>query len=206
MRLPPSITMNFWDHNFSAPGYKYGLHPNAFLADQIPQLQVPSDVLVPGDGEGRNGVWLASQGHRVTAMDSSVVGLSKAQALASERGVRIDTIHADLTDWTPEPNSTDALVLIYLHLPPALRASAHQRLMTALRPRGLLIIEAFHPQQLDHSSGGPKDSAMLYTLDMLRQDFAGLHERLAYEGHTVLNEGPGHQGPAHVTRWVAQRI
>jgi hypothetical protein len=126
--------------------------------------------------------------------------------LAAERGVRIDTIHADLTDWTPEPNSTDALALIYLHLPPALRASAHQRLMTALRPRGLLIIEAFHPQQLAHSSGGPKDSAMLYTLDMLRQDFAGLHERLAYEGHTVLNEGPGHQGPAHVTRWVAQRI
>lgn len=197
--------MNFWDQNFSAPGYKYGLHPNAFMADQTPQLSVPSDVLVPGDGEGRNGVWLAQQGHRVTAVDSSAVGLSKAQALATERGVSITTVHADLADWTPEPNSADALVLIYLHLPPALRASAHQRMLKALRPRGLLIIEAFHPLQLDHSSGGPKDSAMLYTLDMLRQDFAGLNERLAYEGHTVLEEGPGHQGPAHVTRWVAQR-
>lgn len=196
--------MNFWDQNFSAPGHKYGTAPNAFLADQALRLPVPSDVLLPGDGEGRNGVWLAQQGHRVTAMDSSVVGLNKARALATERGVAITTVHADLTDWTPEPHSADALALIYLHLPPALRASAHQRLRQALRPRGLVVVEAFHPLQLQHSSGGPKDSAMLYTLDTLRQDFAGLTELLAYEGETTLNEGPGHQGLAHVTRWVAQ--
>lgn len=198
--------MNFWDQNFSAPGYKYGYHPNAFMADQTPRLQIPSDVLVPGDGEGRNGVWLAQQGHRVTTMDSSVVGLNKAQALATERGVHITTVHADLADWTPEPHSADALVLIYFHLPPALRTVAHQRLRKALRPRGLIIIEAFHPLQLGHSSGGPKDSAMLYTLEMLRHDFAGCHELLAFEGETVLSEGPGHQGLAHVTRWVAQGL
>ncbi len=197
--------MHFWDNNFSAPGHKYGTAPNAFLAEQALRLPAPSDVLVPGDGEGRNGVWLAQQGHRVTAMDGSAVGLSKAQALAAERGVHITTVHADLADWTPAPHSADALALIYLHLPPALRASAHQRLQQALRPGGLLIVEAFHPQQLRHSSGGPKDSAMLYTLDMLRQDFAGLTELLACEGETPLNEGPGHQGLAHVTRWVAQR-
>ena len=197
--------MNFWDQNFSVEGYKYGTAPNAFMTDQAMRLQRASDVLVPGDGEGRNGVWLAQQGHRVTAMDSSRVGLHKAQTLANERQVVIQTVLADLNDWTPEPNSADALALIYLHLPPSLRAAAHQRLMTALRPRGLLILEAFHPQQLSHSSGGPKDEAMLYTLDMLRQDFAGMHELLAYEGETTLNEGPGHQGLAHVTRWVAQK-
>jgi 2-polyprenyl-3-methyl-5-hydroxy-6-metoxy-1,4-benzoquinol methylase len=79
--------MNFWDQNFSAPGHKYGTAPNAFLVDQTLRLHVPSDVLLPGDGEGRNSVWLAQQGHRVTAMDSSVVGLNKARALATERGV-----------------------------------------------------------------------------------------------------------------------
>lgn len=197
--------MNFWDQNFSAPGYKYGTLPNAFLAEQAHRLQQPSDVLVPGDGEGRNGVWLAEQGHRVTAMDSSQVGLAKAQALASERGVSIRTVQADLADWSPAPESCDALVLIYLHLPPAIRASAHQRLLRALRPQGLLVMEAFHPRQLALNSGGPKDAAMLYTLEMLRQDFAGLQELLAFEGDTPLDEGPGHQGLAHVTRWVAQR-
>jgi trans-aconitate methyltransferase len=197
--------MNFWDQNFSAPGYKYGTAPNAFLADQATRLQVPSDVLLPGDGEGRNGVWLAQQGHHVTAVDSSRVGLDKAKTLAQERGVNISTVLADLADWSPAPESADALVLVYLHLPPSIRAGAHQRLMQALRPRGLLIVEAFHPAQLQHSSGGPKDAAMLYTLDTLRQDFAGMQELLAYEGLTTLSEGPGHQGLAHVTRWVAQR-
>lgn len=197
--------MNFWDQHFSAPGFKYGQAPNAFLADQAPRLCVSSDVLVPGDGEGRNGVWLAQQGHRVTAVDSSAVGLSKAQALATERGVSITTVHADLADWTPEPNSADALVLIYLHLPPALRASVHLRLLKALRPGARVIVEAFHPLQLGHRSGGPQDRDMLYTLDLLRQDFGGLQEELAYEGPTELNEGPGHQGLAHVTRWVARR-
>ena len=128
--------MNFWDQNFSAPGYKYGQYPNAFLVDQIPQLEAASDVLVPGDGEGRNGVWLAQQGHHVTTVDSSVVGLIKSKALATKRGVHITTVHADLADWVPNPDSADALVLIYLHLPPLLRASAHKRLLNALRPRG----------------------------------------------------------------------
>ena len=198
--------MNFWDQNFSVPGYKYGTAPNAFLVDQAARLRASSDVLLPGDGEGRNGVWLAQQGHSVTAVDSSRVGLGKADALAQERGVSISTVLADLADWSPEPDSADALVLIYVHLPASMRAAAHQRLMRALRPRGLVVVEAFHPEQLKHSSGGPKDAAMLYTLDMLRQDFGGLQELLAYEGPATLNEGPGHQGVAHVTRWVAQRV
>lgn len=197
--------MNFWDQNFSCEGYKYGEQPNAFLAEQAALWPAAGDVLLPGDGEGRNSVWLAQHGHRVLAMDSSQVGLAKAQALAAQRQVHIQTLLADLADWQPEPHSADALALIYLHLPVSLRAAAHQRLMTALRPGGWVVLEAFHPQQLAHTSGGPKDPSMLYTLDMLRQDFAGLQEVLAYEGPTELNEGPGHQGLAHVTRWVGRK-
>ena len=196
--------MNFWDQNFSAPGYKYGTEPNAFLQAQSPRLPKGAHILLPGDGEGRNGVWLAQQGHHVTAVDSSPVGLEKAQSLARERQTHIHTIEADLADWTPPAHSADALVLVYLHLPPGIRRSAHQRLMQALRPGGWLIVEVFHPQQLQYHSGGPKDAAMLYTLDMLRQDFAGLKEVLAREEETQLSEGPGHQGQAFVTRWVAQ--
>ena len=75
----------------------------------------------------------------------------------------------------------------------------------ALRPGGLLILEAFHPDQLPLSSGGPKDVAMLYTLAMLRADFADMTELLAEETDAVLDEGSGHQGPAKVTRWIGQR-
>jgi hypothetical protein len=93
-----------------------------------------------------------------------------------------------------------------VHLPPAIRAAAHQRRAAGLRPGGLLLLEAFHPQQLQHTSGGPKDAAMLYTSALLRADFGdALTERLAWQGEVTLDEGPGHQGKAHVTRYVGQR-
>lgn len=202
---PTLRAMNFWDQNFAAAGYKYGTQPNAFLVWQAQRIAAGSQVLVPGDGEGRNGVWLAQQGHHVTAMDGSVVGLQKAQALAAERGVAIATEHGDLADWAPEPARFDAVVLTFVHLPPAIRAGAHRRLAAGLRPGGLLLLEAFHPQQLQHSSGGPRDEAMLYTPELLRADVGdALEVLMAWQGEVLLDEGPGHQGRAHVTRFVGQ--
>lgn len=198
--------MNFWDQHYTAPGYKYGTAPNRFVTEQAWRLPPASQVLLPGDGEGRNSVWLASQGHRVQAVDSSAVGLAKAQALAAERGVAIHTTHADLTDWHPAPASVDAVVLVYLHLPPAIRAPILHKLAQALRPGGWWLLEAFHPEQLNHSSGGPKDTAMLYTPELLQADVGHLLDTtLLWHGETTLDEGPGHQGLAHVTRHVAQR-
>jgi SAM-dependent methyltransferase len=138
-------------------------------------------------------------------MDGSAVGLQKAQALAAERGVRIETVLGDLSDWAPAPASFDAVVLTFVHLPPAIRADAHRRLAAALRPGGLLLLEAFHPLQLQNNSGGPKDAAMLYSPELLRADFAGqLEELMAWQGKVTLDEGPGHQGTAHVIRWIGR--
>jgi hypothetical protein len=59
---------------------------------------------------------------------------------------------------------------------------------------------------LNYHSGGPKDVDMLYSPEQLNEDFAGLAKaELAWRGEIVLSEGPGHQGAAHVTRWVGQR-
>ncbi len=202
--------MSFWDQQFSTPEFKYGKQPNSFLREQASRLSPKSQILLPGDGEGRNSVWLAEQGHQVTAMDNSRVGLDKARRLATERNTTIETVQGDLEQWTPDPASFDALVLTYLHLPPNLRPLAHQRLLTALRPGGWFILEAFHPRQLGYTSGGPKAEAMLYTMAMIRSDLAaspalGLQEVMAWEGEAVLDEGNGHQGPAYLTRYIAQR-
>jgi hypothetical protein len=64
---------------------------------------------------------------------------------------------------------------------------------------------AFHASQLTYSSGVPKAREMLYTQQTLQEDFAGvLTEFLAWEGEVTLDEGPGHQGVAHVTRWIGR--
>ena len=199
--------MNFWDQRFAEPGFKYGTEPNAFLRASAQRLAPASRVLVPGDGEGRNGVWLAEQGHAVTSVDNSSVGLQKAQTLAAEKGVTLTTALVDLADWVPLSASVDAVVLIYVHLPGSIRLRAHRALAQGLKPGGWLILEAFHPQQLQHVSGGPQDVDMLYTPEQMTAEFDGLLKpELAWQGETTLSEGPGHQGLAHVTRWLGQRL
>ncbi|MCK6423882.1 MAG: class I SAM-dependent methyltransferase [Burkholderiaceae bacterium] len=201
----------FWDQRFAEPGFKYGTTPNAFLRGQAQAIAPGATVLLPGDGEGRNSVWLATRGHPVLAVDYSEVGLAKARRLAQQAGPEVDarlrTQWVDLAEWTPEPASVDAVAAIYCHLDRSIRRDAHRRLAAALRPGGLLLLEAFHPRQLGRPSGGPKDEDMLYTLDDLRGDFAGLlDERFGWEGEVLLDEGPGHQGAAVVTRYVGRRV
>lgn len=199
--------MGFWDQQYSTAGYKYGEQPNAFLASQAHRLPAHAKVLVPADGEGRNGVWLAQQGHQVTALDQSPVGLAKARALAEQRGVPLDTECVDLTTWEPPAGTADAVVLTFVHLPPAMRAVVHAKCVSALKPGGLLLLEAFAPEQLGLSSGGPKQLDMLFTLEMLRSDFVpALHEVLGETASAVLDEGPAHQGPAALTRFIGRRV
>ncbi|OYV01650.1 MAG: hypothetical protein CFE45_03875 [Burkholderiales bacterium PBB5] len=117
----------------------------------------------------------------------------------------IDTLCADLADWAPPAASVDAVVLVFVHLRPALRTLVHQRLARALVPGGWLLIEAFHPEQLGRPSGGPKEADMLFTHELLRADFAGLlDEVVAWQGEVQLDEGPGHQGAGVVTRWLGR--
>lgn len=206
--------MSAFDALYDRPDYRYGVRPNAFLVEAMARFAPgPGDgrpVIAAGDGEGRNGVWLAQQGFRVTAVDGSAVGVEKARRLARERGVEIDAYVADLATWTPPPASADAVALIFTHMPPAVRRAAHGHLLRALKPGGLVILEAFHPSQLGRPSGGPPDAAMMVDLEILRQDFGaddpeGAEPLLAWEGEVPLDEGPGHQGLGRVTRFVARK-
>ena len=89
----------FWDERFRGEGFAFGTAPNGFLASQSQYLGRGLRALVPGDGEGRNGVWLAEQGLDVLAIDFSPAALEKSRALAAERGVKLRTEIADVTTW-----------------------------------------------------------------------------------------------------------
>ena len=101
------MTAGFWDDRYGHPNHVFGYRPNDFLKQQARLLRPGSRVLCLGDGEGRNGVWLAQQGHDVVSLDFSRVGLDKAEALAAERGVTIETWHLDLADWVDLPDPAD---------------------------------------------------------------------------------------------------
>lgn len=197
--------MNEWDQRFSAPDYVYGTTPNAFVVEQAGRLTPGARVLVPADGEGRNGVWLAEQGMRVMSVDGSRVGLEKARRLAATRGVALITECADLTAWEWPEARFDAVVATFLHLPPEGRKAAHAGMVRALRPGGALILEAFRLEQLPLSSGGPKKVEMLYSRDILQADFAGLSIETLTDATVRLNEGTLHQGRGETVRLVARK-
>lgn len=193
----------FWNERFGGSDYLYGEKPNEFLEHRHTLIPKDSRVLVLGDGEGRNGVFLARKRCKVTSVDASEVGIAKANALAAKYKVELNALHGVLPNVDIEKGVWDAVVLIYLHLPEAVRKATHRLAVDALKPGGLLILEAFTPEQLQHQSGGPKDEALLYTAEMLKADFEGLEFEGVAELETVLNEGPGHQGKAHVVRLIA---
>lgn len=199
------MSTEFWNSRYAEPGYAYGTEPNTFLVSQQHRLRPGMKALAVADGEGRNGVWLASQGLDVLSVDASEVGLAKARELAADRGVRLRTERADLTTWAWPEAEYDVVAAIFIHFPPEVRARVHRAMLAALRPGGLLILEAFTPEQLNYKSGGPPVAAMLYTADMLRIDFAGAEIVVLEETITELAEGQYHRGPAAVVRLVARR-
>ena len=195
----------FWDAKYAGGDYLYGTRPNAWVADQSYRLDPRARVLCVADGEGRNGVWLAGQGHRVTSIDFSPRALQKASALALGRGVALRTICADLLDWAWPAAAFDAVVLAFFHVPPDGRRRVLAGIADTLHPGGLLIGEGFSPAQLGRPSGGPKDPALLYDPDDLRADVtsAGLDIRHLAVEEVALAEGSGHNGTASVARLIA---
>jgi SAM-dependent methyltransferase len=194
----------FWDERYGAPGFAYGTSPNRWLEARAGDIRPGGRVLSLGEGEGRNAVWLAEHGFSVDAVDASAVGLEKARELAARRGVRIQTQVDDLATYRPEPGAYDALVLVFVHLPPTLRTLVHAAGARALRPGGVLIVEAFTPLQLERPSGGPRQAELLYEVATLRSDFPGLDWTVLEEAEIELDEGPFHRGTAAVVRGVGR--
>lgn len=195
----------FWDDRFDRDDYLYGTRPNAFLAAESWRLDPRSTILVLGDGEGRNGVWLAEQGHRVWSVDISPRGVQKATKLALDRGVTLRTQVADLLTWEWPVAVYDAIVSLFVPFPPAERARIHARIRDALKPGGLFLQEHFGRAQIGRPSGGPKNPDLLPTPEDLARDFDGFTIALLDEGERVLDEGPGHQGAAITVRMVARK-
>ena len=193
-----------WDERYSADTYAYGTEPNVFLRSMLDRLP-EGRVLCLGEGEGRNATWLALKGREVTAVDSSEVGLRKAQRLAQSRGVDITTVHADLKDFPIEHGGWDAIVSIFCHVPPPLRRDMHRRCAVGLKPGGMFLLEAYTPAQLAYGTGGPPNAELMMDLESLSAELEGLEFVYAKELIRDVHEGSYHDGPGAVVQLLAKR-
>ena len=193
-----------WDQRFSQRVYVYGTCPNDFLRDAIAN-KPKGKVLCLADGEGRNGVYLAQQGHEVTSVDISSAGLQKARDLANKRGVSIQTIVADLHIFDMGQNQWDAIVSIFCHLPTPTRLAVHKRVIKGLKPGGLFLLEAYTPAQIALGTGGPRAEDLLMTLSDLQAELCGMELVHACELERDIHEGILHNGRSSVVQVIARK-
>ena len=196
---------NAWNARYGETPGMFGEAANEFLMEQAHRLRPGMAALALGDGEGRNGVWLAGQGLDVTALDWSATGMARAAAMAAARGVALRAVVADATIWDWPLGQFDLVAWIFVHLPPADRAAVSAGLRHALKPGGLLVLECFSPAQEGRRSGGPRMAELLFTRAIVEQEFAGFEVLVLLEGAVRLDEGPKHQGLAEVVRAVLRK-
>jgi tellurite methyltransferase len=125
-----------WDQRYARPTFIYGKSPAEFLAENYHYIPFEANVLDMGMGEGRNAVFLAQKGYKVTGIDISSVAVKKAHLLAQEFGVKFKGIVASLKDHRIPPNSFDAIICFYY-----VERSLIEKIKTWLRPGGILIFE-----------------------------------------------------------------
>jgi SAM-dependent methyltransferase len=141
--------------------------PSTFLAEVVKERK-PGVALDVDMGQGRNAVFLASQGWRVTGIDISDEGLRIARHAAEERHLAIDAIEADDHTWNYGTGRWDLVALIYAGCDAALVA----KLRTAVKPGGLVVVEGFHKDAAPVIGFGNGELAALFASDftVLRDD------------------------------------
>jgi len=195
-----------WEKRFAVPDYVFGTEPNVFLKSQAAALPKSGTALAIADGEGRNGVWLAEHGLDVLSIDWSPTALGKARALAKRRGVTLRTEQVDLVQWRWPAAEFDVIAAIFIQfLTPDERRQVFDGMCNALRPRGLLLIEGYRPEQLNYKTGGPSLVENLYTRALLEAEFGSLSEVQITEHDSMTSEGTGHVGMAALIDLVGRK-
>jgi SAM-dependent methyltransferase len=167
-----------WDRRYSERGLLWSSDPNRFLVAEVGDLP-PGRALDLACGEGRNALWLAALGWRVTGVDYSQVAIAKARDRAAAGGPGVEFVCADLLDYEPEESAFDLVIVLYLQLPAAERRAVLERAKTALAPGGIVLVVGHDLTNLSEGVGGPSDPRVLYTPDDLVADLGGLEVQKA---------------------------
>ena len=151
--------------------------PIPFLVDRAEDLG-SGKALVLAAGTGRNAVYLGGQGFDVTALDVSSVGLEKCRRLADDRGVRIQTLCADLKAFDLGESEYDLITKIYFYQP-----SLFPSIRRALKPGGRFFFQTFSRKHAEVGTFGPKNPDYLAHQAAVIEPFTD--DRIRYYEETV---------------------
>ncbi|MFZ5927747.1 MAG: class I SAM-dependent methyltransferase [Acidobacteriota bacterium] len=189
-----------WDQVYLNPDARVPVNPSALVLETTANL--PAGVaLDAGMGNGRNAIYLARKGWKVTGVDLSEAAVRRAREEAGRLKVEFEARVGDVEKMVLPRASYDLILCLYTE-PLALRAA--RKFIDALKPGGLLLIEGRHIEALSPASAaytvtGFHDNQLLNLYQRLRI--------LRYEDRQMPSEwGNDSQDPrARVVRLVAQK-
>ncbi|MFD1705182.1 class I SAM-dependent methyltransferase [Siminovitchia sediminis] len=193
---------NQWHERFSAEEYIYGEEPNAFIKSKAHLLKDQSKIVCFAEGEGRNAVFLAKEGHEVTALDYAESGLLKTQRLADKNDVKVKTCKADLLEYEVKASRYDAAVMVFGHFHGQDQKTVFDKMLKAVKPGGMIMMEVYSKEQISYGTGGPRDTDMLYDPADLLDWSRGHKVRHFFYGEQFREEGKLHTGKAHVNQLI----
>ena len=194
-----------WDKRYSTEDYLFGTKPAQALVKLEKHLVPKGETLAIADGEGRNSVYLASKGFKVTATDYSKVAVKKAKALAKSQNVQVNYRIEDFYDIDWSEKQYENVVGICFQFVPAERIREVLRgLRAATKKGGTLLVHGYTPEQINFATGGPKDVAQMYTKETFENAFNDVEIIVNHEYRMHISEGLGHNGMSALIDFVAK--
>lgn len=166
----------------------FNTKPNRLLMDAV-SGRPPGEALDVAMGQGRNSIYLASQGWKVTGFDVAEAGLRKAEQAAAAKGLAIKAVLSSDEDFDFGRNRWDLIAVLY-----AIEKRSVYRVRDALRPGGLVVVEAGHKS----ASGAHFE----YESDELLKIFEGFRV-LRYEEPTEISDWG--KKPIRLVRLIAEK-
>jgi len=191
-----------WNQRYANREYVYGTEPNLFFKEQILKL-TPGKLLLPAEGEGRNGVFAALNGWEVVAFDSSTVAKEKAQKLSVKNKVLLNYLVSSFESFHFQKEWFDSVALIFAHSPQ--RERVHKKMIQFLKPGGKVILTGFSKDQILYNTGGPRQIEMLFSQKELEEDFSNLSHLEVWKEVVNHEEGSHHSGKASVIRLLGEK-
>jgi SAM-dependent methyltransferase len=189
-----------WNERYRASELVWSAGPNQFVEAELAGLP-PGRAVDLACGEGRNAIWLARRGWRVTAVDFARAGLDKGRTLAE--GLDIDWVCADATTWrrADEEPAYDVALLAYLQVAAAGRGAAVRSAYDSIRAGGTFLLVAHDSTNLEEGTGGPQDPAVLMTAEDVLTDLAGETFEVQRADRVARVIGDGHGEEPAATAW-----
>lgn len=143
--------------------------PNRLLVDVVKSV-TPGTALDLAMGQGRNALFLAQAGWKVTGVDFADEGLQVARDEAARRKLDLTTVNADIDAWDFGVARWDLVAMIY---PGGNHLRWIEKAKQGLRPGGLFVLEYFAAEPADPDDGyRPGQLAALFAVgfDVVRDD------------------------------------